>query len=200
MGLGERCADSVGESGEVEGTVVATAIDEKGRRPIRAAAHTAQEIGLHFSGAQAGGQGIAQFTLRNIERACEGEQQRHAELRLICIDRFVHGQKMAVTARELGGFGGSLRHRMELGKRKVTEDEAQTASKLPPEIFDNGMRRAARAAFVVAIFDECHWCVEIAAHMIGAIGGNLESSHCSLAFHVFERVEDRVGARIDRDR
>jgi hypothetical protein len=42
--------------------------------------------------------------------------------------------------------------------------------------------------------------VEIAAHMIGAIGGNLESSHCSLAFHVFERVEDRVGARIDRDR
>jgi hypothetical protein len=89
---------------------------------------------------------------------------------------------------EFSSFGRGLGQWMNCGKREVAKDKAQIAAEMPTEAFDDGISHPATWAFIVAILDQRHWSVEIAANMVLFRHGNLQLSHGLLLFHHLQGV------------
>jgi hypothetical protein len=80
--------------------------------------------------------------------------ERGAQLVLIFIERVVHLPEQAVRSGKLGRLGGALGVRVDYTHRKKLEYESEVLGELPAHQVDDGMRRLAVRAFVIAVFDE----------------------------------------------
>src|SRR5207249_6123790 len=134
--------------------VVSHAVDKKGRRPVDAAGDAAAEVFPHPGLVHAAAELFAKPCDIETQVASVLDQILAVEGELPLEEAVVHLPELALRTRRFGGLRGVLRVRMAFAQREVPIHEAQAASHLLLDRFDDGVRAAAVRALVVAVLDQ----------------------------------------------
>ena len=168
---------------EVEGAVVALAVDEEGGGAVDAAANAPGEIFADPFGERFVLERLGQVGGVEIQVSGQFLVQFRTKVDLILKKLAVHGPELSLGAGKFGGLGRGFGFGVDLGEGKVAEDEAQLVAKMLLDAGDDTESDGAMRAFVVAVFNQCDGGIVAALYMVFRADRDFEGAH--LATSVF---------------
>src|SRR5688500_14713619 len=135
---------------------MAKSIDEEGGCAVDATPHAAEKIFPHAWRVHMAGQFLIEPRLVEPERCGVRRQGMISEHALVLEERIVHFPEPPLSGGGVCRLRRVLSMWMNLGERKIPEDEAQTRAELFLNLFNDWIGAPAMGTLIVAVLDQRH--------------------------------------------